>query len=178
MAKERQRRMDKTLGCLVASMTLGALVLYYTQPELPATQGKSRFLIAEPSVWHAIHIDPEAIMADQPAGSAHFYVDQSGEWAKTGLWTHQQRLTGEAPLRDTDGQEAASYEQVIRIGLITPSGSYEITEAQHARASLLVQELSERFGIASERIIWDDTLNIPAPEPTSRELRPDLSRSR
>jgi hypothetical protein len=178
MAMERQRRMDKTLGCLVASMTFGALILYYIQPELPVTHAETRFLIAEPNVWHAIHIDPEPVIPGAPSNPAHFYVDAVGVCAETGLWEAQKGLPIDSNGQGPAGGEAGDQGRVIRIGLITPRGSNLVSADQHACTRSLVTHLGRRFAISPESIIWDDTLEIPAPQPTSSDIRPEAATSR
>lgn len=155
--------MAKMLGCLVASMTLGAVLLDWFQPNRPDAETPRRQLIAQirnaidPTAkggtttekWQTIRALP--LSPGEPA-RVHFTVDAEGRWTPTSLWKNQQPI----------GEPG-----VIRIGLQTSSGSGEITSAQWSATCQLRNNLQEMYKITRERFIPSPDLRLPN-EPRDR----------
>ena len=149
--------MAKMLGCLVASMTIGAALLDWFQPNRVDADTPRRQLIAQirdainPAAgnstpaekWHTIRAVP---MATGDAIRAHFLVDRDGTWDATTQWQSQKNV-GESG--------------VIRIGLKTPSGSCEITGAQWSSTCQLRNNLQEMYKITRERFVPSPSLRLP-----------------
>jgi hypothetical protein len=162
MAMDRHRRLERTLFCLVFSMTAGALVLHWGQP--------SRSDAARPNIpligsvgWSMIHIAPEPKGFQAASDETHFFVDRQGHCQPTPRWQNQVPL-GEAG--------------VVRIGLQASPHSNEITARQWNAATQLVRDLKRQYNVPGERIILDDTLVVPArPAPSSPSTRPELIKS-
>jgi hypothetical protein len=155
--------MDRTLFCLLVSMTLGAMILNWTQPERPAHHRAPAELTAViPDRWYAISVIP---LHDNERGNeaaSHFLVDRDGRRSATEPWTAQRRFGSIG---------------MVRIGLVAPPGSQEVSRPQRAAAEALVQELRDRCDIPGERVFWDDTLIVPPPLPTPANARPTISAS-
>jgi len=150
--------MAKMLGCLVASMTVGAALLDWFQPnrvdaDTPRTQliaqirdaispAASKTTPAEK--WHTIRAVP---MAAGDASRAHFLVNRDGTWDATAQWQAQKNV----------GEPG-----VIRIGLETPSGSGEVTGAQWSATCQLRNNLQEMYKITRERFVPSPNLRPPA----------------
>jgi len=172
---ERHKRMARTLGCLVASMTLGAGILEWLQPNrssphlsgteligqvarprdpaLPAEAGSSR--------WHSIYIDAHPADAAAGASRPHFVVAPDGRFDATN-WRDQVRF-------DPDG--------VVRIGLVQNPNSSQMTAAQWSAAWKLIKALQMEWSIPRERVAWHDSLAAPVPEPAPQSGRPAPSSS-
>lgn len=147
------------LGCLVASMTIGAAVLDWVQPNRVEADTPRRQLIAQiqnsihPSAaegstiavhWRGIRAVP--ITANDPS-RAHFVVDRNGKWDATEMW-QDQKPVGEVGM--------------IRIGLHAAPGSGEITTAQWTSTTKLRDNLREMYGIAKEGFILSPNLRFSA----------------
>jgi hypothetical protein len=150
--------MARTLGCLVASMTAGAVVLEWVQPDRPATQARAVELIARGGTvtgqWEGIRIDPYRDGMAEP-DRFHFMVDTKGNYVRTGHWLSQKPLTGRPE---------------VRIGLQSSSNSNQITMQQLAATKELVAALRQVCGIRSSAYL-DDTIAIPD-EPVAQASRP------
>lgn len=132
---DQHRRMTRTLFCLVASMTVGALFLDVMKPSRIAAPA-SGIELAGDRAWSSIAVDTAA---DLPAGpEAHFLIFPNGEHKRTAQWEGQQRL---------------GHEAVIRIVIVEEDGQ-SVTPAQRAKMSTLVRFLQERFSIADPHVQW------------------------
>lgn len=145
------------LGCLVASMTIGAAVLDWFEPKRPDASTPRRQLIAEirkaidpaaegstlTAKWQTIRAIPAT---GSDASRVHFLVDRDGQWSYTPFWQNQQPI----------GERG-----VIRIGLSTPAGNTEITNAQWGAACQLRNNLQEMYKITLEGFIVSPSLRLP-----------------
>jgi len=162
-AMDGHRRMARTLACLVASMTLGAVVLDWFQPPRPAAPLTGTELIARhvrqaiqrsaqgsivPHRWRAIRIDPWHLGSDSEADDIHFVIDRAGGCCLTEGWRVQK------PLGPTG---------VVRIGLLASRQSNEITRSQKSAADDLIRVLQQECNIPGQKVDWDDTLAVPPP---------------
>lgn len=100
-----QSRMAKTLGCLVAAMTTGTLVLHWLQPSAPAADDRYaiRLLSYElkqvvrpnanaPSVqWEGIVI--RANTRNTNPDASHFQITSHGQLVQADNWRNQKVLT-------------------------------------------------------------------------------------
>jgi hypothetical protein len=148
MAKDRQKRMAQTLGCLVASMTACALVLHLGQPKpdrpaVPPAIELIASVINQP--WHYIRIDP-APADGQIDRQAHFFVDREGRWSATDTWRSQARL----------GQKG-----VVQIALQPSAHTNKITPAQWETTRRLMRVLLDQCNIPDRHIVLNDALAIP-----------------
>lgn len=155
--RDQHKRLAKMLGCLVASMTLGAAFLDWFQPNQAGSETPRRQLIAQ--IRDAIHPTAEGgipaekwqvirAVAALPGDGArvHFVVDRNGDWIATPFW-QDQRMLGEAG--------------VIRIGLLTEGKSGEVTIPQWKAACQLRSNLQEMYKITLERFIPSPSLRLP-----------------
>lgn len=155
---DRRQRMDRTLICLVVSMTLGAVVLQWIQPDRGHSRAHARDLIAGMShPWRGIHLDPARASFEESIRHSHFVITADGHCRTTPNWT---------------GQETIGADAVIRIALITPPYSHEVTREQSRAAQLLIEALIKQGSISPEQVIWDDTLTVPPASPVSSTFRP------
>ena len=175
-AWHRNTRMARTLGCLVAAMTVGALLLDWSQPErAPAAEPKTpglMSLVGAPmqgaalhNPWHSIHNDPQR-PTDTATDKSHFLIDRTGHLVRTASWEHQ-RAVG-AP-------------GVVRIALLAANRSNEMTPAQWKMTGEVVRALQDRCAIPADRVVPDDTIPTPepaTPKPTPRKLTPQRSTAR
>ena len=150
--------MAKMLGCLVASMTIGAAVLDWFEPKRPDASTPRRALIAEirgainpaaegstlTAKWQTIRAIP---VTGSDASRVHCLVDRHGNRSFTPYWVNQQPI----------GERG-----VIRIGLSTPANSAEITKAQWATACQLRNNLQEMYKITLEGFIVSPSLQLPS----------------
>lgn len=163
---DRHKRMAQTLGCLVASMTVGAIVLQWGQPaSAPTSPTQSVELIASSirGHWQAIHIDTP----NRPDGQidplrTHFYVDRAGLLSVSKTWRDQTRVDGK---------------QVIRIVLQPPERSNQIAAPQWETTCRLRDVLIERCRIDTRDVTVKDTLVIPdrGAEDNDTNLKPKLA---
>lgn len=159
MAKDRHRRMASTLGCLVASMSIGAILLHWVQPT-PGRSVPPPELIARSikQPWQYVHID--ATRADGQANlrNTHFYVDRAGGWSYTETWAAQAQL----------GQKG-----VIHVALQAAPDSNQITPAQWNMTQRLLKVLLKECGIPGRHVFLSDALSIPATsDPSVQETEP------
>jgi len=165
--RDQHKRLAKMLGCLVASMTLGAAFLDWFQPNQPESETPRRQLIAQ--IRNAIHPSAEGSVPAEKwqviravaavAGDdtrVHFVVDRNGDWAPTPHWQNQKTI-GESG--------------VIRIGLRTEGQSGEITIPQWKAACQLRSNLQEMYRITLERFILSPSLRLPAEPKDASVLR-------
>jgi hypothetical protein len=157
-------------------MTFGAAVLDWFQPMQPAHRPSGTELIARhvrqaiqqpaegsslPRRWHQIQVEPWRGASETSKVGTHFLVDRQGECALTKSWRAQRTLGPEG---------------VVRIGLLAPRHSNEITRPQKQTAQSLIQVLRHECGIPEDGIHWDDTLAVPpSPAPFAQTGRPNLS---
>lgn len=164
-AMQRNKRMARTLGCLVASMTLGAALLDWVQPKrapVAVTSGTELMGIlprgTAPVLWRGIQLDP------QESGSvkSHFLIDQQGRWSPTALWREQTQIGDEG---------------VVRIGLLAVENSNQVTAEQVGMAYRLIRALQRECDIPGERIHHDMLAvpEVPEPAPTRNAVTPPRS---
>jgi hypothetical protein len=129
--------MTRTLACLVASMTAGAVFLDWMKP-LQSTSASSgiKLMARGPieRVWEGIDI--EVCPSDDritPKGS-HFRVYRNGDWDQTEHWLAQKSLGPRA---------------VVHIALLAAGGPEAVTPAQRSTAEDLARRLHEQCGIPS-----------------------------
>jgi hypothetical protein len=163
---QRNKRMASTLGCLVASMTLGAFLLDWFQPKpsRPGAEVSHTTLIsllqpgiAAPGTWRSIQLDSQS-----PGESrSHFVINREGQISKTDLW-----------------QRPEGAEGVIRIGLISSDNSNEATPSQWSTANELIQAIQHTCGIPREQIHFDTVAapSVPTPAPSRHINAPRSSR--
>jgi hypothetical protein len=161
---DRPRRIERTLGCLVVSMTLGAGVLHWFQPARLSDRSAHTMLSALSQPWSVVRIearhDPESVASR----SLHFFVDRQGKSHPTENWSRQKRLD-EVP--------------VVRIGLQASPQSNEVTGRQWETTLTLIHDLQARFRIPGQQVIPEDTLAIPrVPTPGLSIGRPALVEGR
>ena len=173
MAKDRQKRMAQTLGCLVASMTACAVVLHWGQPKpdrpgVPPAIELIASSITQP--WQYIRIDPARADGQLDASQTHFFVDCEGRWSATETWRAQTQL----------GQKG-----VVQIALQPSANTNKITPAQWETTRRLMGVLLNKCNIPDRHIVLNDALAIPTvsrkPASTSRKTsvgHADLARSR
>lgn len=142
--------MERTLFSLLVSMTGGALILHFSQPNRPATGQPGRELMSRTAsqTWYAVHISPQPDVATSAATSSHFFIDQHGQTYPTDSWIAHKAL----------GQPG-----VLQIGLQTPVDSREISPEQWAAAMDLLRRLKDnlRIIIQDSDIRIDDALTLP-----------------
>jgi hypothetical protein len=147
---DRHRRMGRTLGCLVASMTVGAVVLDWGQPNRPHSKTPEIALIArgnDAPPWSSIRVAPQPASATQ-SKDTHFLVDREGRCVPTDHWLKQHRL----------GRES-----VVRVALVSSAHANDVTAPQWATAQQLVGALQQTCNIPPPRVVFDDTLAVPPP---------------
>lgn len=174
---DRQRRMRRTLLCLVVSMTVGAAFLDWIQPARSAPQASGTELIGRltsslrPPVgtgkhqWQSIYIDAQpGSVGDrqrEPGNSScHLIIDRGGRWSVP---------------RDPASGQSPGTENVFRIGLLTPAHSNEITPAQWSAARELVYLLQAEWNLPGRNILVADTLAVPGlgvTEPAASDSSP------
>jgi len=154
-AMQRNKRMARTLGCLVASMTLGAALLDWVQPKrLPAATTRTELMSkvsqgTSPAAWRGIQLDTQA-----PGGRtapAHFSISREGTAYRTAHWEAQQDLGGEG---------------IVRIHLLSADNSNQVTAEQWSEARALVRALQQEWSIANEQVHYDTLAVTPVPEPS------------
>src|SRR5262249_47665650 len=117
-AKERHSRTARTLGCLVASMTLGAVFLDSIQPASSANAKLSPItpLNGSRTSWRSIHVVAQRSGQQR---ETHWVVDRDGRAVPTDQWKASHRIT-----------QAGE----IRISLMAPAQSNDITPRQWSSA--------------------------------------------
>jgi len=159
----RHKRMARTLGCLVASMTVGAALLDWIQPErMPIASARTELMSEVRDVlgqgggeggparqWEAVHVSPLR-PDDRDQDRWHFVIGRDGQ------------LSLISPGRMREGADSHGE---VRVGLLGSTQSNEITPGQWARALQLVQTLQQEYQIPGERVVWDDTLVVPMASP-------------
>jgi hypothetical protein len=156
-AMQRNKRMARTLGCLVASMTLGAALLDWVQPKrLPAATARTELMSivrqgTAPGAWRSIHLDSQP--PNRSSGYSHFVIRADGQAFPTDLWQNRQAIG------DTG---------VVRIALESSDNSNQVTREQIYRADELVQLLQKECSIPTEQVHLDNLAvpTIPAPAPS------------
>ncbi len=167
-AAQRNRRMARTLGCLVASMTIGAALLDWVQPKrLPAATVQTELMSiihqgAGSGNWSSIQLDPQQPVGKTPP--SHFVISRDGRAFSTPLWQNH---------------ESVGNAGVVRIGLLASDNSNEVTRAQWTRARELVQLLQRECSISGEQIHYDMLAvpSAPTPPRKSTATPPRPSRS-
>ena len=157
-AMDRHSRMARTLGCLVASMTLGAMLLDWVQPDSIASATAPVGLMAPAAdghAWKSIHVMPQRGQGSSSA-SAHWVVDRDGRAVQTDHWKNKRQLL--------PGGE-------VRVCLIAPAQSNDITPRQWAAALELVAGLQQECQIARNQVVVDDTLALPKVARPTRTIR-------
>jgi hypothetical protein len=143
--------MERTLFCLLVSMTGGALILHFSQPNRSSDQRAGTHLIGRTAAqpWHAVHISPQPDAVASAATCSHFFIDHSGRTHPTDSWLREKSL----------GQPG-----VLQIGLQTARDSREITPAQWTAAMDLIRALKNtlRISIAEQDIRVDSGLTLPS----------------
>jgi hypothetical protein len=130
-------------------MTLGALVLEWVQPNSVASATPSIGLMAPlngSAPWRSIHVVPHRTAGSHQTRSTHWIVDRDGRASQTDHWKASRRL---AP-----GGE-------IRISLVAPAQSNEITPRQWSAAQELLSRLRSEYNIPQNLVVIDDTLDLP-----------------
>jgi hypothetical protein len=147
---QRNKRMARTLGCLVASMTLGAALLDWVQPKRLPTgpSGRTELMSTAPAIWKAIQLEPQAPGSDKEV--SHFVISRDGRAFPTTRWQNQ---------------ETAGSEGIVRISLVAASNSNQVTSEQLGKAWELIRALQQECSIASEQVHYDMLAVPEVPEP-------------
>jgi hypothetical protein len=162
MAMDRHRRLERTLFCLVLSMTAGALVLHWGQPAR-SDAGRPNISLIGSLGWNSIQIIPEVKAFEAAADETHFFVDREGRCLPTARWQDQTPV----------GQSG-----VVRIGLQASEQSRTVSPRQWNATTHLVRDLQRQYGVPGEHVILDNSLVLPAqPSPSSPNTRPHLIKS-
>lgn len=152
--------MARTLGCLVASMTLGAVLLDWVQPSHRSDGRPAIELIARGGAiqpWASVRVAPRAAVQATQVKDTHFVIDREGNCSATDHWLNQRRL----------GQEP-----VVRIGLLLNGHSNEVTSTQWLATQELVGALQRACAIVPRQIVIDDTLAVPPPIASAARSHP------
>jgi hypothetical protein len=128
-----RKRMERTLFCLLLSMTAGAMVLHFGQPDRSLAGAARTGLTARHETTIYVHSQ-----ADSEGKPLHFFVDRDGKASPTDRW-----LT-------------ASRQGSVHIGLQT-SSSRPPTSRQWQTTETLIQQLRQQFS-ADARVVYDETL--------------------
>jgi hypothetical protein len=146
---DRHRRMAHTLGCLVASMTVGAILLHVVQPKpdrpaaVPALE-----LVAVTQEWQSIQVEPARPDGRIDPAQTHFFVDRDGRCSDTETWRTQKHV----------GQPG-----IIHIAIQPTGNANKVTGAQWNTTKLLVGDLEQKCRIPNKRVILSKGLAPPAP---------------
>lgn len=170
-AMQRNRRMARTLGCLVASMTTGAALLNWAQPArapLPTTPTELMSVVRPGGAgdaaasWTAIQLDPQHPGEDTPA-PAHFVIQRDGRLVPTEYWR---------------AQRSVGVEGIVRIGLQAEPDSNEVTAAQWSQVRELIGLLQRTCAIPNQQIHYDTLIPPAEPSVAPTRARPSkVSRS-
>ncbi len=157
-AMDRHRRMDRTLYCLVAAMTIGAGFLHLCQPGRSSGRSSATPLTAASASWTGVDVD-SAVRPDGRSGSdAHYHVDRHGRVAATDTWLRQ---------------SVSSPQGRIRIALQAGNAGQAATPRQWDATLTLVNDLLKRYQITVDQVVFSDNVRRPpTPEPTAGESRP------
>lgn len=146
----RQNRMARTLVALVASMTVGAAVLDFFQPNPPHRSSNGIELTAigstVRSAWSSIDITRHNATERQSPERAHFFVQTDGTCRVTESWNNQKPV-GPA--------------EVIRLALVVPAGSSRVAGLQWQAACQLCRELQSRCNLDTQQVAVDASLQVP-----------------
>jgi len=135
---DHHRRMTRTLACLVASMTAGAVFLDWMKPvRLSGTASGIELMALGPvePVWEGI--DVEICPSDDrlTLKGSHFLVYSNGDWDRT------EHSLAQKPL----GSRA-----MVRIALLDADGPEAVTQAQRSTDQALARQLQEQYGIPGQ----------------------------
>lgn len=157
----RLNRMEVTLGCLVASMTLGAAVLDWSQPngayrslsptELTALHLKDKIdrsmeSQAQAGQWSSIYIGPRADTQSSPVADCHIVIERDGQCAVSDDFIKGQSLPG--------------YQGQVRIGMVVSGRDTQASSSQIQVAERLVHILKKKCAISDHQIELDRSLLI------------------
>lgn len=145
-AEQQQRRMRRTLTCLVASMTVGALALEWMRPDRSEGSPAGIALMARGATahrWDAIQVSPCPRERDCLAAGPHFLVKRDGNWEETSAWT------------DSDTAELGG---VVLIGVVTGADNAAMTAVQESMTRKLIRTLQEDYVIPGRKIVWAENL--------------------
>lgn len=159
VAMQHNKRMARTLGCLVASMTIGAALLDWVQPKpahstasIAGTElvGLVRQGALAPGTWRSIQLDPQP--NERTSSRSHFVIGLDGQAVPTALWK-QQRAAGD--------------EGTVMIA-VASDNSNQVTPEQWTKADQLVRTLQNECRISREQIHCDLVAVpvVPAPAPS------------
>jgi hypothetical protein len=148
--------MEVTLGCLIASMTLGAAVLDWSQPDRTLASYSSTELMARhvenaigPSDstqpgeydWQSIRLSS---VSPATASGRHVVIDAQGKYRFQPSFQQHQTLSGQPG--------------VIQIGVVVDRSSKTLNPTQRRIALSLVQALQKKCGIPDARVLRDKQL--------------------
>lgn len=139
------------LGCLVASMTTGAVFLHWCQPTRLRPVPESAIELIANAInqpWSQVQVDPARLDGRINETETHFFIDREGRWSATNSWKSQSTIAGQR-------------QGVIRISLQPSPNTNKLTPAQWDTTQRLVRELVKQCGITSP-VSYHDTLAIPA----------------
>ena len=152
-------RLAGFLGCLVASMTFGAAVLLWIEPDevssvqpilrIPSPERILKDMLAterplRPDRWTGIRFAQHVVRQGRTLAARadrkqyHFLVDPTGRIVPTDLWRHQRGLGGAVGS--------------IRVGLTRRDKSQAISPAQREALRRLINTLRAACNIPSERV--------------------------
>ena len=141
-------------------MTFGALVLDWVQPNSVAVATPSIGLIAplngSVNSWNSIHVLPQRASGGRPTDT-HWIVDRDGRVVATDNWKTGRRLMPRGE---------------IRVSLVAPALSNEITPRQWSAAQELLVGLQKEYQIPRALVAVDDTLDIPRVSAPSYTAQP------
>jgi hypothetical protein len=165
-AMQRNKRMARTLGCLVASMTLGAALLDWVQPKrLPAATTRTELMSivnrdTPRGTWRSIQLDSQT--PGTRGVASHFIISRDGLAYPTSRWQTQQ---------------SAGAEGTVRIHLLSAGNSNQVTPEQWKKANELVRALQRECSIAQEQVHCDELVvpTVSEPTPTKTPVSPTRS---
>jgi len=131
--------MERTLFCLLLSMTAGALILHFGQPDRSLASAGDRIGLTAVQET-VIHIQSHQDRTGD--SSLHFFVDRDGKVSPTDRW-----ISGEQ-------------RGMILIGLQTPT-SRLVSSKQWQATERLVSQLRQTVN-AQAKVTCDDGLRLPA----------------
>lgn len=136
--------MARTLGSLVLSMTIGAAVLDWWQPNTVSAGRPATELMARGGLTaredQVVRFVPQRSGGAAQARNAHFFIDREGACYVTNPSQRQNVPAGE-----------------IRVNLLAAANTNEIAAPQWDAARRLLGELQ----VPPHRVIVDDTLALP-----------------
>jgi hypothetical protein len=157
------------LACLVASMTVGATVLDWSQPAtsaelLPGPQLTAQLRDAVRHVgqddgaghrWRAIRIEPHHQGSADAGAACHFLIRRDGTFEL---------------MDDPQAQRRLAEEGVIGIALEVSASSNQTTRVQSRTARQLILSLQRAYGIPSQAVLTSDALKSSASASSSRPV--------